>query len=120
MFADGRELNPFAFEYSNIATVYCPEGNQKCLSFTPMHCTGDIDEDGRTCLGEIVPSSIQLTKETYKIAPDGSYILNGVKYASFSSMQKNENGRAIKRIYTVDEAQALSKATGNKFSIRYK
>ncbi len=86
----------------------------------PFHCTGDIDDDGRTCLGEIVPSSIQLSIKTYTKTPDGLYVLDGVKYASFSAMQKKENGRAIKRIYTVDEAEALSKPNGNKFSIRYK
>lgn len=119
LFADGRELNPYAFEYSKISTMYCPAGNEQCLSFTPLHCNGDIDEDG-TCLGEIVPSAIQLTISTYTITPNGTYILDGMKYASFADMQKNENGKALRRIYTVDEAERASKKRGNVLKLRYK
>ncbi len=96
LFADGRQLNPFAFEYSNIATIYCPEGYQSCLDFVPMHCTGDIDTDGKTCLGEMVPSSVQLTILTYKKESDGSYRVGAKEYDTFDDLQSgNEHDHSI-------------------------
>ena len=119
LFADGRELNPYAFEYSGITKIYCPEGNQKCLSYVPMFCLGDHVDDDDTCDADSRPLVENLKVETYKITADGQYILNGRKYASFADMQK-KSGRELKRIYSIDEAEKASKDTGNTIRIRYR
>lgn len=54
----------------------------------------------------------------YTKTDDGKYIFNGKKYASLVDMYAGKS--MTKRIYTVQEAEAVSKNTGNKFRIRYK
>ena len=54
----------------------------------------------------------------YTKTDDGKYIFNGKKYASLADMYAGKS--MTKRIYTVPEAEAVSKPTGNKFRIRYK
>ena len=118
LFADGRELNPYAFEYMALDTIYCPEGNQKCLSYVPMLCLGEDTDFG--CDGESEPLSKQPTFNTYRQDANGNYIMNGIRYSSFADMVQNRNAHPMKKIYTVEEAAKASKDTGNTFKLRYK
>ena len=118
LFADGRELNPYAFEYMALDTIYCPEGNQKCLSYVPMLCLGEDLEVG--CDGESEPLSKQPTFNTYRQDANGNYIINGIRYSSYSDMVKNKNAHPMRRMYTVEEAAKASKDTGNTIKLRYK
>ena len=119
LFEGDRELNPYAFEYAGVTKIYCPEGNEKCMNFQPLHCTGDLSAD-LLCSGDIVPSSISLQIDTYRKDANGNYIMNGIRYSSFADMAQNRNAHPMRRMYTVEEAAKASKDTGNTIKLRYK
>ena len=56
---------------------------------------------------------------TYTKEPNGSYVIDGVRYASYADMSRGENGAGLKRIYTVKEANDAA-GKKNTFKIRYK
>ena len=84
---------------SQNAKIYCNNTNGRCNEMIPDDYTG--------------ASHLALyTKE------GGRYILDGQRYKTLEDMQKRQN--ALKRIYTVEEAEKASKPTGNTFTLRYK
>lgn len=119
LFEGDRELNPYLLDYSNITTIYCPEGNQKCLSYVAMTCKANADITSEECINTTRPLDKQPTFATYKKEANGTYVINGNRYFSFSDMAQNKNAHMLKRIYTVEEANAVS-GRKNTFKIRYK
>jgi len=89
------------FKGSGIETLYC------------------FADKKSMCETALTNSNIDLSVlKLYTKTNDGKYVLNGKKYLSLSDLYLGKN--LTKRIYTVQEAQAVSKPTGNKFRIRYK
>lgn len=123
LFEGDRELNPYLFIYSNIKTIYCPEGNQKCLNYVAMSCEVNEDINSEGCRTTTQPMATQPHIETYTVDGDGLYVLGGKRYTSFADMSKGENGMMLRRIYTVDEARQAVEAAGSDtvhFRIRYR
>lgn len=123
LFEGDRELNPYLFIYSNIKTIYCPEGNQKCLNYVAMSCEVNDDINSEGCRTTTQPMATQPHIETYTVDGDGLYVLGGKRYTSFADMSKGENGMMLRRIYTVDEARQAVEAAGSDtvhFRIRYR
>jgi len=76
-----------------------------------IYCTGDL----QTCQENVGPYADKVIKATKKQINGVTYVYdaNG-KLCAKSGTRKN------KRIYTLEEATAVSKKTGNRFMIRYK
>ncbi|MBR2300114.1 MAG: leucine-rich repeat domain-containing protein [Alphaproteobacteria bacterium] len=66
-----------------------------------------------------IASSLGIEATEYKKLPNGRYAVNEKQFLSLTDIQ---NGRIYtpKRIYTIKEAEMVSKPTGNTFMIRYK
>ncbi len=83
--------------------IYCNNTNDRCNKM--------IADDYST----VVSKFVNYTKE------GGRYVLNGKRYRSFEDMKQDVN--ALKRIYTIEEAEAAVKEIGKdhvSFKIRYK
>ncbi|MBR2300136.1 MAG: leucine-rich repeat protein [Alphaproteobacteria bacterium] len=95
-------------------TIYCSEKNhQKCENYfkTAREYCGKENGVSLECPIE----NIHL--QTYEKYGD-EYFANGKFYARFSDIGTQNNIK--KRIYTVKEAEKLSKPSGNTFKLRYK
>ena len=85
--------------------VYCRQGTNK--------------HNGKTCDELIDDHSLFTGKSTtYQTDDNGFLMIRQKKYASFKDFV--EGNYIKKRIYTIEEAAAVSKPTGNTFKIRYK
>lgn len=113
-----------AFENtSSLKMLIIPEsvttiGNEifKGSGIETLYCFADKKS---MCETALTNSNIDLSVlKLYTKTNDGKYVLNGKKYSSLSDLYAGKN--LTKRIYTVQEAEAVSKPTGNKFRIRYK
>lgn len=112
-------ISMYAFSRSNIQTIYCAKGDEKCAAYQPFECTGfGGDPEGGDCIEDTYEMPIRI--ETYQKESNGKYVSNGVRYSSFDDMQKGQNGVELKRIYTVEEANAVAKPTGNTVRIKYR
>ncbi|MBR2299967.1 MAG: leucine-rich repeat domain-containing protein [Alphaproteobacteria bacterium] len=60
-----------------------------------------------------------ITPILYTKTSDGSYIVDNMRYGTLGCIGEKKGVR-MKRIYTLDEAEKVSKKTGNTFRIRYK
>ncbi|MBR2299523.1 MAG: leucine-rich repeat domain-containing protein [Alphaproteobacteria bacterium] len=90
-------INPYAFNGSGLNTIYCPAG---------MTCGNSFE--GLSGTPKVIPYSIE----------NGQIKAGGKTYASLNDLA---SGNYIpKRIYTIDEAEKVSKKTGNTFKLRYK
>ena len=87
-----------AYGKTNIKELYCSEKQMKM-------CLATAKKMG------IIPI-------IYEKIGEGCYIIGNMKYASLNDIVIN-NGVKIKRIYTIDEANAVAGKT-NTFSIRYR
>ncbi len=109
--ADARayfEANPSATTYTYPESLF-----QTNISDLTIKCKGNISE----C--EAAMSYLNYSVGSYKLAQAAYSIQN----ADGSILYFDENGQAIlkgKKIYTVQEAEKLSKSTGNTFKVRYK
>ena len=84
--------------FSLLTSIYCDKSNEKCQAFLN-------DEE--------IGSKIKFYE------PSGSqYFYNGKFYKNPSDIATGNYIR--KRIYTIEEAEKLSKETGNTFKLRYK
>ena len=110
---DATGINPIALAGTNIK-IYCPEGNQKCLSYETPICSETVLQP---CVS--LQRKGNFTFDTYTKESDGRYVLDGVRYKSFADMQKGQNGLGLKRIYTIEEANAVA-GTKNRVSITYR
>lgn len=99
-----KELDSQAFYgIYNVEKIYCEEGNLEI-------CQQIASKTGN-----------KSTIEMYTKSSDGRYIFNGKQYASASDILSGKEWKAkTKRIYTVEEAEKVSKPTGNKIMLRYK
>ncbi|MBR2299737.1 MAG: leucine-rich repeat protein [Alphaproteobacteria bacterium] len=103
---DAGGLSVFAFEHSNVRTLYCSnEKEQACADY--------VDEVVKA--GYYAPGN--LTYKTYEKYGD-MYLYNGKFYTKLGDI--GTKNYIKKRIYTVEEATKLSKPNGNTFIIRYK
>ncbi len=85
-----------------------------------LYCEEDIKNQCDAAIKGLQDAGKSVSVISYQKQSDGRYVLNGVRYQSFSDMQNGQNGISLKRIYTIDEATKLSKKTGNTFKLRYK
>ncbi len=97
------------------------EYNHSILSNTPtkIHCLGDIEK----CEANMTAAGYE--KGTYNMAQVQSKSTNTIEQNHDGSYTiKDSAGNIIgyknKRIYTLEEAEKVSKPTGNTFKIRYK
>ena len=87
-------------DISNDAKIYCRNTSED-------RCFNLINKNNSSDLSKLVLFNKQGDR----------YVLNGIKYKTLNDMQ---NGVPVKRIYTIDEANALSKPTGNTIKLRYR
>ncbi len=111
-------ISPYAVISDNTTHLYCKEGNQKCREYQAVACN-TVTLEALRCSHSGDPYRTDLTFGTYQKESDGRYVLDGVRYKSFADMQKGQNGIALKRIYTIEEANAVAGKT-NTVSIRYR
>ncbi|MBR2299700.1 MAG: leucine-rich repeat domain-containing protein [Alphaproteobacteria bacterium] len=105
---DGLNLHAL----SNIKNVYCSEAVKvKCEKYFKEAEFYDIKE------GLYYPIKEKADLAIYTADGDKFYA-NGKWYNSLSDMNKGNYN--IKRIYTLEEAEKVSKKTGNTFKLRYK
>ena len=87
--------------------IYCPE-NKKTF------CYEEVNNHGR-----LYNKTVDDALKTYTKESDGRYVLDGVRYKSFTDMSNGQNGLNLKRIYTIDEANAVA-GERNTFKIKYR
>lgn len=89
-------LDPSDFIFTRLSTLYCP---YNMLQTCERSVTEATKIEGYEKVGN-------------------AYFVNGKFYSSLSDMQKGHYQK--KRIYTIEEAEKVSKKTGNIFRLRYK
>ena len=104
-----------AFMNSAVENITVPQGTtyiDETAFYTnaSLYCPENLAEQCRTASDN--PSSVHV----YTVNTDGTYSVNGKKYANFKNMQKNKE---IKRIYTIEEANKVTGKT-NRVSIKYR
>jgi len=117
-------IEAFVFGYTNLTTLDVPDAvkyiGEYAFASLPENAKVYCNNIGGRCdalfNGEIntsLPASklVKYTKDSLYFYYDGQ------KYHSLDDMR---NGKYVRRIYTVKEAIAASKPTGNRVSIRYK
>ncbi len=125
-----------AFHDTDTIVVYCPESNTSCkanIGGSGLTIIRFTQEDGIYKIGEGEDAKYYASTEAMVLGEDcGSkcaqakalsesgepFVIDGKFYASLSDYVKRNYIK--KRIYTVDEAEMLSKPTGNTFRMRYK
>ena len=106
-----------AFMNSAVENITVPQGTtyiDETAFYTnaSLYCPENLAQQCRTASSN--PSGVHV----YTVNTDGTYSVNGKKYANFKDMQ---NGNYIpKRIYTLEEATKVSKPTGNTVRIKYR
>ncbi|MBR6409348.1 MAG: leucine-rich repeat domain-containing protein [Alphaproteobacteria bacterium] len=119
-----KYIGAAAFYSTSIKTAVLPENvefgdifvaDTKSWIFTAatkIYCSQNDEEKCKTIVSN--PDIIQ----TYTKSSNGQYLVGGKWYNNLDAL--TSGNRTKKLIYTVEEAEMLSKPTGNKFKIRYK
>ena len=98
------EIDPEAFKYGSLKVLYCDSSQEQ-----QALCAAAIEGSGLQG---------QCTLKSYFKDEEGNLIVGQRKYASLEDLA---NGKHIlKRIYTIDEANAVAKPTGNTVRIKYR
>ncbi len=118
---DDSGISEWAFLGSNIEKIYCPEG-QNCTGRFVKACQEGYYYDGDGCYSDDdddYANPVYFSQESiisYKIE-NNQFNVGGKTYASMADLAAGNH--IPKRIYTVDEANAVAGKT-NIFSIRYR
>lgn len=102
---------------TNFSKAFICEGEiKKCSNVAPIEKIYCTSNNANACTEAVAHLGIMPT--IYEKTQNGDYYLNGKWYQSLNDILSGNNIK--KRIYTVEEAEKLSKPTGNTFKLRYK
>ena len=111
-------IGQFAFESTNISTVEIPSA----VTFIGVHAFDTENMKMVYCTQTQIRNKICSSDSNKKFgdAGIGSYSKNNDESTAYYGSDGKLKGFKNKRIYTIEEAMAISKPTGNRFRIRYK